>query len=174
MKIITFWLCVACTNKENQNQHIAEADAFKTKRMLFSVSSIPLMNCTKHNCIRIEFIYFCHELFFFSSSFWHNSQFFIDFLFGACVRLFDGEGCLTFRMRHASTKPDEIVSIFIVALILKSFFFLSLGILPCGACANNTSFAPIYSLFFFSLHFGILNAMTLTLSIKLTRWPKFR
>lgn len=72
-------------NKENRNQHIAEADAYK-QWMLFSVSSISLTNCIKRNCIRIEFIYFCHELFFFS--FCHNLQFFIDFLFGACVRSF--------------------------------------------------------------------------------------
>lgn len=86
-------------------------------------------------------------------SFCHNSQFFIDFLFGACVRLFVRWRGL-FNVSHATRIHKtrwNCINFHCCFDLEVVFFFLSLGILPCGgACANNNSSAPmcLFSSFF--------------------------
>lgn len=134
-------------NKENRNQHIAEADAYKQNYFPYRQSHWR----TASNATAFESNLFTFAMNSFLS-FCHNSQFFIDFLFGACVRLFARWRGL-FNVSHATRIHKtrwNCINFHCCFDLEVVFFFLSLGILPCGACANNTSSAPmcLFSSFF--------------------------
>lgn len=135
----------------SRNQHIAKQMLNRTKHNRRCIVEVEDLQQCKLHSNRI-YLLLPWTLFI---SFWTESgsqlAFLLVFINVLLVRAFMRWRGLFSSMRFAcDTKPNKIVSIFIVVLILNRCRFLSVfvhssvGFLPCGACANITSLTPLF------------------------------